>query len=90
MASRPRSVSRGHVVDYILSLGAAALLVIALLVPGVCGGGVSFILLGSAAGVIGVVVAHMGGAAILMASLLFVVTLVWAGVLLALQSGCPL
>lgn len=87
---RPVSERRRHTIDYLLTLGAVVLLVVGFLSLGVCGGGVTFILLGTAAGVIGVVIAHMGGAVILTASLLFVVTLLWAGILIASQSGCSL
>ena len=90
MVSGSGSQRRSHAVDYVLSLGAVALMVIGFLWWGVCGAGVSFILFGSAIAVMGVVIARMGGAVILTASVLLVVTLVWGGILFASQSGCSL
>lgn len=82
------STNRGHLIDFLLSVCSVVLLVLGFVLLGVCGGGISFVLFGLAVGVMGGVVAHMGGLVILTASLLIVVTLVWAGLLFASQSGC--
>jgi hypothetical protein len=78
----------GHLLSFALSAGALALLAVGFLVTGDCGGGVTLVVFGAAVGVMGTVVARMGGHVMIPVSAIFVVTLVWAGLLFASQAGC--
>ena len=82
------SVDRKHLVAYALAAFAVALLAVGFLSVGSCGGGLALVLFGAAVGVMGGVIALLGGHVMVLPAAVVLVTLVWAGTVVAGQTGC--
>jgi hypothetical protein len=87
-AEGSRGFDRRSIVALALILAGPALLVAGFLSFQICGAGLSLILFAGSVGVVGGAVARIGGLAVILPAVLAVVTLGWAGWVLASGAGC--